>query len=116
MTTIEEIQRALCTDRGADFVPAPAESKLGIARNVREAVFPINGLRHPPVQDTNGWYIWAGEKLSGADDFFFPLHASHIGEWCPLVEKFLGLPPGFRFLVTPDYADVWFDEALLRIE
>jgi hypothetical protein len=54
--------------------------------------------------------------MSGADDFFLPLHASHIGEWCPLVEKFLGLPPGFRFLVTPDYADVWFDEALLRIE
>ena len=116
MSTIEEIQRALCADMGAHFVPAPADSKLGVARNVRGALFPINGLRHPPTRDTNGWYIWAGEELPAGDDSFDPLHAAHVGEWCPLAERFLGLPPGYRFLVTPDHSDVWFDESILNVE
>ena len=116
MPTIEEIQRALCTAHGANFVPALAGSKLGVARNVRGGLLPINGLRHPLTKDTNGWYIWAGEELSNEDDFFVPLHVAHVGEWCPLAERFLGLPPGFRFLTTPDHTDVWFDEALLKVE
>jgi hypothetical protein len=28
---------------------------------------------------------------------------------------YLALPPGWRFLIAPDYEDVWFDESLLHI-
>ena len=74
---------------------------------------PINGLRHEPVGDTNGWYIWAGPELSQDPDFFTPLHVHHLGEWCPQVLPYLALPPGSRFLIAEGYEDVWHDEALL---
>jgi hypothetical protein len=75
---------------------------------------PIHGLRHPPAHDTNGWYIWAGE-FSTSPDFFAPIHTSHLIERLPQVLQFLGLPPGYRFLIAAEYVDVWFDSALLRV-
>src|SRR5262249_4805049 len=32
-------------------------------------------------------------------NFFVPLHVSHLAEWCPAALKFLGLAPGWRFLI-----------------
>jgi len=63
---------------------------------------------------TCGWYIWAGEQLSEASDFFVPVHAAHLADWAPLVLPYLGLPPGWRFLVTEQYEDVWEDKQLLE--
>jgi hypothetical protein len=73
--------------------------KVGIALNVRDGLMPVNGLRHPPQADTVGWYIWAGE-LSSYPDFFKPLHVEHLPDWCPAVLRYLGLPPGWRFLIA----------------
>ena len=108
-------QAALCRRFGAEFCAASDDSKLGVASNVRTGLQPINGLRHPPQGDTNGWYIWAGEHLSQDPDFFKPLHVSHLEQWCPQVIKYLGLAPGRRFLIADGYEDVWFDEELLTI-
>lgn len=77
-------------------------------------IWPLHGLRHPPEDDTSGWYCWTGE-LSDAADFFVPLHASHLIERWPEVERYLLLPPGSRFLVTPDYVEVWEDPSLLDV-
>ena len=74
---------------------------------------PINGLRHPIQGDTTGWFIWAGGEPSTAPDFFQPVHVAHLADWCPLALKFLGLPPGWRFLVADGYEDVWGDPSLL---
>jgi hypothetical protein len=51
----------------------------------------------------------------GADEAtaFLPLHVMHLDEWCPDVMRFLGLPPGWRFLVADGYQDVWDDPSLL---
>lgn len=111
--TIVREQKALCATHGANWCESPVTSKIGIARNVKEGLLPINGLRHPPQGDTTGWYIWGGDELSAEPDFFLPLHVGHLEEWCPLVLEFLGLPPGWRFLTDGDYKDVWFDEGLL---
>jgi hypothetical protein len=107
------VQQELCQQYGAGFVESLPLMKAGVARNVREGLVPINGLRHPPVGDTSGWYIWAGEELSEDPDFFVPVHVMHLGEWCPEVIRFLGLPPGWRFLVAGNYQDVWEDPSLL---
>ena len=88
--------------------------KLGVALNVRDGLWPVNGLRHPPAADTCGWYVWAGEELRADDDFFKPVHLEHVEEWCPAALLFLGLPPGWRFLIAPGQQDVWFDPALLE--
>jgi hypothetical protein len=109
----EQIQIATCQQYGRNFVPCTADSKLGFAiRTLGET--PIHGLRHPPSNITNGWYIWAGE-YSADEDFFEPLHASHLIERLPEAVRFLGLPPGSRFLLARDHVDVWFDESLLDI-
>lgn len=108
----EVAQRDVCARFGAGFAPAPAALKLGIAlATVRLA--PLNGLRHTPVGDTTGWYIWGGEGLSQDVDFFQPLCVVHLLDHAPSVIRYLGLPPGWRFLITGDYEDVWFDETLL---
>lgn len=95
------------------FVESPNNLKVGISLNVKSGLLPINGLRHQPEGDTTGWYIWAGEELSEDPNFFVPLHIKHLNEWCPEVVRFLGLPPGWRFLVANEYEDVWEDRTLI---
>lgn len=109
-------QKQICEEVGAVFMSTSKDSKVGISSNVKEGIIPINGVRVMPVGDTSGWYIWAGEELSTDDDFFKPLHAGHLSEWCPHVLKYLGLSPGWRFLVAGDYVDIWFDPEALALK
>lgn len=78
-------------------------------------MLPLNGLRHAADGDTIGWYIWAGEELSQDPDFFEPVHVAHLAELCPAALPFLGLPPGWRFLVAGEHVDVWEDRSLLDV-
>jgi hypothetical protein len=107
-------QKAFCVEHAAEYVASLPESKLGFAFSTKGKI-PINGLRHPAVGDTNGWYIWCGEDFSNDATFFQPLHASHVYEDYPEVVPFLGLPPGFRFLYASGAVDIWFDESLLKV-
>ena len=110
-------QEALCKRYRVPCVPSPVGLKVGIAENVRSGLLPINGLRHPQAGDTTGWYIWAGEGDPPTDpNFFVPLHVEHLAEWCPAVIPFLGLPPGWRFLLARGYEDVWSDPSLLNVD
>jgi hypothetical protein len=113
MPEITVEQADVCGRYGVSPFPAPAALKVGLARNVRVGLLPLNGLRHPPRAGTTGWYFWAGGEPSGADDFFEPVHVSHLLELCPSVVPFLALPPGWRFQIAPGYEDVWRDDTLL---
>ncbi|SMB79796.1 conserved hypothetical protein [Hymenobacter roseosalivarius DSM 11622] len=106
-------QIALCQQYGAAYVPSNEQLKVGLSRSVAEGVRPIHGVRYAPEADTTGWYIWAGE-FSLADDFFQPVHLAHLTAWAPQVQPYLGLGPGWRFILDPeeDYVDVWFDDSL----
>jgi len=110
-----ERQRALCQRYNTAYAPVTAGLKVGISRNVQQGVNPINGLRHMPVGDTSGWYIWAGGEPSDAPDFFVPLHVEHLAEWCPEIVRFLALPPGWRFLAAEGHEDAWEDPSLLHV-
>ncbi|MDT8069217.1 MAG: hypothetical protein ROO76_13710 [Terriglobia bacterium] len=112
-SSTEEKQRAVCARYGREFVACSPESKVGLAIETLGRK-PINGLRHPPTDATNGWFIWSGE-YSSSPDFFAPLHTSHLEQRLPQVIDFLGLPPGSRFVLADDYADVWCDESLLNV-
>ena len=111
---ILESQKSICNKYEASFVESSSDLKVGISLNVKDGLMPINGLRHMPEGDTSGWYIWAGKEYSEDSNFFHPLHIEHINEWNPIILKYLGLAPGWRFLITEDYEDVWFDESLLK--
>ena len=104
----------ICDSYGSPYVESPAILKVGISKNVKDGIFPVNGLRHPPEGDTTGWYIWAGD-YSDDPDFFVPLHVMHLKDWCPEIIKFLGLSPGWRFLAAPNHEDVWEDSSFLDI-
>jgi hypothetical protein len=108
-----ENQKEICRRYIASYVSCDLNLKVGISRNVRSGAIPLNGLRVAPIGDTCGWYIWAGEEWSDSPDFFVPLHAVHLEEWAPIVLPYLGLPPGWRFLLTDTYQDVWHDEELI---
>jgi hypothetical protein len=107
-------QTEVCAKYGAEYVESPPHLKVGIARNMEEGLLPINGLRLRLKEGTTGWFIWAGEDLSQDPDFFVPLHVSHLQHRCPEIIRFLGLAPGWRFLVAGDYEDVWEDRSLLE--
>ncbi|MCA9395272.1 MAG: hypothetical protein KC900_13815 [Candidatus Omnitrophica bacterium] len=109
-------QREICEKYGTlNFTP-PEHMRVGINENVRTSLQPINGLRNPVEGIASGWFIWAGEEWSDADDFFKPICISHLEDWCPQVIKYLALPPGYRFLIDDKgYEDVWYDEKLLDI-
>jgi hypothetical protein len=107
-------QQVVCERYQAPFLDSPSNLKVGISQSVRDKIRPIHGLRLEPEADTTGWYIWSGE-YSEDDSLFIPLHVSHVADWEPHLQKYLGLAPGWRFLVNPeeDYEDVWYDPNLL---
>jgi hypothetical protein len=112
---IENIQKAFCREQAALYSATPGDIKTGFALSTKGRV-PINGLRHPPEGETSGWYIWCGQELSDAADFFDPLHTRHLYAEYPDLMKLLGLPPGYRFLLADDYLDVWYDASLLNVQ
>jgi hypothetical protein len=107
-------QLAICARLNVEpEIPPPGE-KLGIALATID-LQPLNGFRHPPEEGTSGWFIWGGVEFSDDSDFFEPLHVSHMSSQCPAAIPYLALPPGWRFLVAPDFEDIWFDSSLLVI-
>jgi hypothetical protein len=110
----EQLEKCKATD--TFYTVVEAEHKIGLSDNVLTNAEPINGLRHPASGDMTGWYLWAGEDFSEAEDFFKPYCVRHLLEMKPEVLKYLGLPPGYRFLLDRrGYEDVWYDENLLDV-
>jgi len=109
-----EEQRRICQKYQAGFLESLPQEKLGIAVETIGQL-PINGLRHKPEESTCGWYIWCGEGFSDAPDFFKPLHVGHVTDYLPEVEEFLGLEPGYRFLLAGEHVDVWRDPKLIDL-
>ena len=104
-SSLEDQQRVVCEKFGVDFDPPRQQSKVGMSRDARSDIQPLNGLRHPPQGDSNGWYIWRGTALSDADGYFQPFHVEHVVEECPEALNLLALPPGWRFLIAPSQVD-----------
>jgi hypothetical protein len=113
MSEISDSQNKVCKKHNVAPTPSPYDSVCGVENLVLNNQYPIHGLRHPLEGQTNGWYLWSGDYKTD-EDFFKPVHVKHLVEQCPDVEKFLALPPGWRFLIDSDYVDVWFDGSLLK--
>ena len=110
----EAKQRAVCEKYGVAFTPPEPTQIVGLARNVRSGDWPVHALRHPVEHGTSGWYIWAiHNEIPDDSSFFEPVHLEHLPEIVPSVIPYMALPPGWRFLLAPQYEDVWFDPQLL---
>jgi len=110
-------QERICRKYGAAYLGLDEDKMIGVSDNLKSSAMPLNGLRHSQTDTTSGWYVWAGE-YSSKSDFFKPMHLKHFVELYPNIVPYLGLPPGWRFLIDPDqgYEDVWQDNSLLEIE
>lgn len=103
-----ETQQEVCSRLGVAAEPPGKKSeKLGIALSTIGAL-PINGLRIR-LEETCGWFIWAGGDASLDPDFYQPVHVEHIAEYLPSVERCLTLPPGYRFQIADGHEDAWLD-------
>ena len=107
-------QRTVAARFGAEYVPVSGNDKIGVALSTLSQV-PLNALRHPSSDGTSGWYVWGGAELSKDPKFFQPLHVEHLREYCPALEPYLGLAPGWRVLLAPHQEEVWFDEKRLAV-
>ncbi|MEJ2297130.1 MAG: hypothetical protein P8X94_01230 [Woeseiaceae bacterium] len=58
---------------------------------------PLNGLRYLPAEGGSGWYVWGGDEMSEAADFFTPIQVRYVTDYVPNIRPYLALPPGFRF-------------------
>ena len=112
MTETSSEQATVCARVGVTPMPCQPDSKVGIAVTTTGQL-PLNALRHVPEAGTCGWYLWWGEELSDAPDFFQPLHVSHLDRYCSEIVPYLSLPPGWRVLLAPGHEDVWYDAGLL---
>ena len=108
-----ESQRQVCARFTAPPQFVAGNAILGASAGVFSGEFPLNGQRHVPGAGESGWYLWTGLDLPKDSDYFKPYHVSHVVKAAPAIGQYLGLPPGWRFLLAPGYEDVWFDESLL---
>lgn len=115
MSDLVSQQKEVCLRFNADYEPMDLNLMVGVSKNFLSGVLPLNGLRNPPEGQACGWFLWAGEEFSEAQDFFEVCHAHHLVDRCPKVTRYLGLAPGWRFLLAGDYEDVWFDAKLLEV-
>jgi hypothetical protein len=111
-----EAQHKVCKRYGVPHVPTRPDLKIAISFD--EASFPINGLREredPAYDQLSGWWIWSAERdFSAGEDAFDALHLVHVRDRCPEVMQYLGLPPGWRFLIAPGHEDAWYDNSLVE--
>lgn len=113
MTVLSEKQKEICEKFSAEYQHCDLSLKVGVSLSVKKGDRPIHGLRVKEENGTSGWYIWSGD-WSDEPDFFVPLHGEHLSEWADIVMPYLGLPEGWRFLITEEYEDVWEDPTLLE--
>ena len=111
-------QTSVCEHFGVERVVPDPDRNSGVSNNIINGAFynsetwPLHGCRYLPTATTTGWYIWAGDATTD-DDFYKPVHTAHLETWAADAVPYLGLPPGWRFLLAPGHEDVWFDESLL---
>jgi hypothetical protein len=114
---IQQLQKELCNKLKVHWTPVHQTSLIAFNDSLLSDVKPINGLRHPKQGTIDGWYLWSGSDVPQDDiEFFKPLHVEHLIEQRPVVLKYLGLPPGWRFQIDEEgYEDIWFDESILNV-
>lgn len=114
--SVAELQRRVCKAYRADYTPPIPGTKVGLALQTMGRI-PVLGVRIPPTDTTNGWFIFAGDEPTADPDFYQPLCVEHVETYCPFAIPFLALPPGWRFYSDGqgDYG-AEFDPALLAQE
>lgn len=106
---LKQLQKKICEKYNSPCFFCSENEFVGVAiESIKNQ--PLYGVRHRRENDTCGWYLWGGE-YSDDDEFFQPVHFSHIHEIIPnYALKYLALAPGFKFITDNNgYEDVWYE-------
>jgi hypothetical protein len=103
-------QLAICQKYGSAFVEPSDQEIVGVALKTLNEI-PLHGVRIMPTENTTGWYVWGG-TYSEDPNFYQPICLSHLRDRCPIIMKYLGLEPEFRFMIDhAGFEDVWREAA-----
>lgn len=89
-------QRWVVATYGAEFDPIKDEALVAVAASVMSPGTAVDGVRYPPDGANSGW-ILVNEGFSGTVGDLEHHHAYHVTGRRPDLERYFGLPTGWRF-------------------
>lgn len=110
MSEIVKQQQVICQNHQSAFCLILPTDMIAIALETL-GKSPIYGSRVHKASATDNveWFFYCGE-YSASPDFYKPIHAKHLTEYLPMVERYLALAPGYRFIIDANgYEDVWLE-------
>ena len=112
MRSTIELQKDICKRFGATHFACSDDQFVYFALESK-GYLPVNGERVRGKGEESGWYIWCGAHKKDSEAFFQKVSVYELSEMVPLAYAFLGLPPGFKFLIAGGHQRAWLDENLL---
>lgn len=106
-----EAQLETCKRFSAIHFPFKDDDTVYFATATR-GLLPVNGERINSENGESGWYIWCGVERKDDESFFEKISLYELSDRAPLVQAFLGLPPGYRFLIAGGHQKAWYDTDL----
>lgn len=102
-------QRWVCSAYGAPFEPSADDDLVAIDPSALLASEAVEGVRYKPLSaGSSGWILISGGFKGGVADLE-NRHAYHITHARPDLERYFGLPPGWRFYRTAEGENVYQD-------
>lgn len=113
VNSIIDMQREVCKRFGATHYASDENNTVYFAGET-QGLLPVHGERVRGGENQSGWYVWCGGNRFDRDDFFQEMSVFEFAGRVPLAYSFLGLPPGFKFLVAGGHQRAWLEEGLLE--
>uniref|UniRef100_UPI00406D35E3 immunity protein Imm33 domain-containing protein n=1 Tax=Acinetobacter sp. D009 TaxID=3138069 RepID=UPI00406D35E3 len=115
MNSVIDAQKCNCMKFNSKFVQPSKNEMVAVALDSLGKI-PNTGIRNVLEEGENiSWFFYCGE-FSEDDDFFKPIHISHLENYLPEVIPYLALEEGFRFVIDKQgYEDVWKEEYRLNL-
>ena len=85
--------------------------KIVISKGVYE-MMAVQAVRYPSPDHMCGWWITT-DLYDGKIKSLLVVHFYHVAFARPDLLRYLALPNGYRFYISDNEIDVWFDETIL---
>lgn len=108
-------QLDICHQFQAKFDPPLADNLVVVSKGVMEGIRSVEGVRYPSKSPMSGWWLTT-DLYDGNVESLRTVHAHHFCESRRELAWYFALPFGYRFRLTADYEDVWFDDRVAAQE